>query len=92
MPLSLIEAAAAGRPTVTTDVGSAAEVVVNGQTGIVCPIDDGALARAVLDLCADDGRREAMGEAAIERARTEFSRPGVAERVAALYERLSAIS
>jgi glycosyltransferase involved in cell wall biosynthesis len=92
MPLSLIEAAAAGRPTVTTDVGSAAEVVVNGQTGIVCPIDDVALARAVLDLCADDGAREAMGKAAVERARTEFSRSGVAAGVAALYERLSAVS
>lgn len=92
MPLSLIEAAAAGRPTVTTDVGSAAEVVVNGETGIVCPVDDGALARAVLDLCADDAGREAMGQAAIERARTEFSRARVAERVATLYEGLSAIS
>ena len=92
MPLSLIEAAAAGRPTVTTDVGSAAEVVVNEQTGIVCPIDDGALARAVLDLCADDARRETMGEAAIERARTEFSRSRVAERMAALYEAVIAIS
>ena len=92
MPLSLIEAAAAGRPTVTTDVGSAAEVVVNEQTGIVCPVDDGALARAVLDLCADDARREAMGEAAIERARAEFSRSRVAERMAALYEAVIAIS
>ncbi len=54
---------------------------MNGQTGIVCPIDDGALARAVLDLCADDAGRESMGEAAIERARTEFSRTGVAEQV-----------
>jgi glycosyltransferase involved in cell wall biosynthesis len=92
MPLSLIEAAAAGRPAVTTDVGGAAEVVVNGLTGIVCPIDDGALARAVIDLCADDAGRESMGEAAIERARTEFNRADVARRVAALYERLRAIS
>jgi hypothetical protein len=33
-----------------------------------------------------------MGEAAIERARTEFNRADVARRVAALYERLRAIS
>jgi hypothetical protein len=33
-----------------------------------------------------------MGQAAIQRARTEFSRDGVDERVAALYEGLSAIS
>lgn len=88
MPLSLIEAAAAGRPTVTTDVGSAAEVVVDGVTGVVCPIDDAALADAVITLCTDRARREAMGAAAIERARTEFSRARVAERVAVLYDRV----
>jgi glycosyltransferase involved in cell wall biosynthesis len=88
MPLSLIEAAAAGRPTVTTDVGSAAEVVVDGVTGIVCPIDDAALADAVIALATDKPRREAMGAAAIERARTEFSRARVAERMAALYDRV----
>ena len=53
MPLSLIEAAAVGRPAVTTGVGSAAEVVVDGRTGFVCPADDGALAAAVVQLCAD---------------------------------------
>jgi glycosyltransferase involved in cell wall biosynthesis len=92
MPLSLIEAAAAGRPAVTTDVGSAAEVVVDGVTGIVCAIDERVLAQAVLDLCADDGRREAMGQAALDRARAEFSRARVADRFAALYERVAAIS
>ncbi len=51
MPLSLIEAAAAGRPSVTTRVGSAPEVVADGVTGYVCDRDDAALASAVLRLC-----------------------------------------
>ena len=90
MPLSLIEAAAAGRPAVTTDVGSAAEVVVDGVTGIVCAIDDGALAhggaRPVRRRPATRGDG-AGGDR--PRASGVQSRAVVAERVAALYERLA---
>ena len=89
MPLSLIEAAAAGRPAVTTEVGSAAEVVVDGRTGIVCPIDDGALAAAVVQLCADDAMREQMGVAALDEARRRFSRQRMVSEMATLYERIA---
>src|SRR6185295_8709712 len=47
-PLAVIEAMAAGRPVVATDVGGVAEVVRNGETGLlVPPRDDEALARAI---------------------------------------------
>jgi hypothetical protein len=38
-PVSLIEAAHAGRPVVATDVGSARHVVDDGHTGVLCPPD-----------------------------------------------------
>ena len=89
MPLSLIEAAAAGRAAVTTDVGSAAEVVVDGRTGVVCPIDEAALADAVVRLCADTATREEMEVAARERARQRFSREQMVSEMATLYERIA---
>jgi glycosyltransferase involved in cell wall biosynthesis len=92
MPLSLVEAAAAGRPAVATRVGSAAEVVMDGRTGLICETDEQALARAVLGLCADRDRRETMGEAALEIARLRFSRQGMGTEMASLYERLAQIS
>jgi glycosyltransferase involved in cell wall biosynthesis len=47
-PLAVIEAMAAGRPVVATDVGGVAEVVRNGETGLLIPPrDDEALARAI---------------------------------------------
>ena len=54
IPLTLIEAMAAGRPVVSTRVGGVAEVVVDGQTGLLASAgDDAALADQVLRL-ADD--------------------------------------
>lgn len=85
MPVSLIEAALAGRPAVTPEVGSAAEVVVHGETGFVAPAGDAvALAHCVVRLLDDDGLRRAMGTAAGDRASRLFS----AKRLVADTERI----
>ena len=76
MPLSLIEAAAAGRPSVATRVGSVPEVVIDGRTGFVCAADEEALALTVLRLCADAGLRDMMGEAALKDARSSVQPRG----------------
>jgi len=89
MPLSLVEAAAAGRPGVTTAVGSAPEVVVDGVTGYVRAPQDDALAASVLHLCDDADVRERMGRAALDRARARFSRAAMVTEMAALYERVT---
>jgi glycosyltransferase involved in cell wall biosynthesis len=73
-PLALIEASHAGRPSVTTAVGAAAEVICHGETGLVIPPGDvDALAEAVCVLLDDDERRRRMGRAARRRAREAFS-------------------
>lgn len=80
MPVSLVEAALCGTPAVSTDVGSAREVVV----GEVVPPDAAALAAAVRRVLARDLRDEA-------RARAE-ERFGVARMLQAhrdLYARLA---
>lgn len=90
MPVSLIEAALVGRPCVTTDVGSAGEVVVDGVTGYVTPTSNDALAGAVDRLLADDGLRARMGDAARERAEREFSAARLVRDTEELYEELAA--
>ena len=88
MPVSLIEAAAAGCPAVTTDVGSAREVVLDGVTGHVRPPDPVALADAVIDLLDDDEGRRAMSAAAADHARSCFGRQRLVDDIAGLYQRL----
>ncbi len=64
-PLALIEAAAAGRPVVATDVGGVADVVADGSTGFVVPISSGdSLADRLTQLALDPELRRAMGREA----------------------------
>lgn len=89
MPVSLIEAALAGRPCVTTDVGGASEVVASGTTGIVTATDVGALAAAVGRLLDDEELRRTMGAAAAERAHRFFGAERLADDIADIYEELA---
>ena len=71
MPVTLIEAAMAGVPSVTTDVGSACEVVLDGVTGLVVEPEASAVAEGLIRMF-DDDLRNRMGEAARQRAEAEF--------------------
>jgi glycosyltransferase involved in cell wall biosynthesis len=74
IPLTLIEAMAAGRPVVSTRVGGVPEVVADGQTGLLAPAgDDAALAEHILRLVDDPARREPMGRVGQQRAGDLFS-------------------
>ena len=68
LPLALVEAAAAGKPIVATDIDGVREVVRNGETGLlVPPRDSAALAAAVLRLLDDpDLARRLAGRARAE--------------------------
>lgn len=88
-PLSLLEAAAAGRPIVTTDVPGCREVVEHGRNGLLVPAKDPtALAGALRALAADAGLRRRFGQASRERAEREFSAHIINERVMALYREM----
>lgn len=74
LPIALLEAMAAARPVVATDVGGVREAVVDGETGfIVPPRDAEALARATLSLLCDAERRRAMGERGRARVASTFT-------------------
>ncbi len=65
-----LEAAAAGRPTIASDIGGFKDVVVNGETGLLVPAGDrDALRLALQRLCGDGEMRARMGEAAARRAK-----------------------
>jgi glycosyltransferase involved in cell wall biosynthesis len=66
LPLTALEALAAERPVVATDVGGTAEVIIPGRTGrLVPPRDAAALADALARLLAQPEERARMsGEAA----------------------------
>jgi phosphatidyl-myo-inositol dimannoside synthase len=79
--LAYLEAAAAGTPSVATNFGGIPDAVVDGETGLLVEPDDPyALAGAISELLGDDERRSAMGRAARERVRAQFTWTRVAER------------
>jgi glycosyltransferase involved in cell wall biosynthesis len=72
-PLSILEAMAAGLPVVASDVGGVAELVADGETGVLVPAGEpGALTRALARLLDDRALRERMGAAGRARARDRF--------------------
>ncbi|MEC9217361.1 MAG: glycosyltransferase family 4 protein, partial [Pseudomonadota bacterium] len=84
--MSLIEAAACGRPLIATDVAGCRQAVVDGVTGMLVPARDSvALATAIEALLADPERRRAMGVAARADAEKRFDKAIVLERTLALY-------
>jgi sugar transferase (PEP-CTERM/EpsH1 system associated) len=86
IPLTVIEAMAAGLPVVATGVGGLAEVVEEGKTGLLAPAGDhAALARDLLRLAEDPGLRAEMGRRGRERAFARFSEDQMVERYRQLY-------
>jgi glycosyltransferase involved in cell wall biosynthesis len=89
LPRSLVEAAAAGRPIVATDVAGCREVVRDGEEGLLVPLGDSdAAARALIRLAADPALRRRMGAAANVRFRERFTAEAVRQTVGNLYRTL----
>jgi glycosyltransferase involved in cell wall biosynthesis len=86
LPKSLIEAAAAGKPIVTTDVPGCREIVHDGDNGLLAPPRNAnALADALGRLIGDPALRERMGARSRARAEQEFGLELVIRQTLALY-------
>jgi glycosyltransferase involved in cell wall biosynthesis len=85
-PKTLIDAAAAGRAAITTDVPGCREAVVPFKTGLVTrPRDVDDLVRALAWLIANREAQERMGRAAREHAEAFFGVESVCQRHMGLY-------
>ena len=87
LPLSIIEAMAAGLPVVATDVGGIDEVVARGVTGLLAAPD--ALGASILALLSDPCAAARMGQAGKRRFETDFSHTRMIRQTRDVYARLA---
>lgn len=84
--LVALEAAAAGKPIVASEIGGLRDIVAAGETGLLVPAGDReALVGAMRRLVEDEELRERLGAAARERAAT-FSPEAIVPRFEEAYE------
>ena len=87
LPLSVLEAMAAGKPVIATAVGGTAEAVSHGKTGLLVPAGDaGALAAAIRILLSNPPLATHLGQAGLASAQREFSAATMVQRVTAIYD------
>ena len=86
VPRALIESMALGIPSVCTDVKGSREVVIDGVTGRLVPVDDvDGFAAAVMQLLEDLDERQAMSEASTRRAHEHYDESRICDRLYELY-------
>jgi glycosyltransferase involved in cell wall biosynthesis len=85
-PVAIIEAMAAGRPVVASDVGGVSEVVEHGCSGLLVPRRDAAaLAAAVIDLLRDPAGAARLGAAARAAVFPKYAASRLVEDIGRLY-------
>ena len=85
----LYTALAFGKPTIASDVGGFSDVGRTGGVRLVPPGDPAALRGALEELLGDEEARRALGEAAAQLARTDYSWDAIAERTLEIYRQIS---
>lgn len=89
LPMALLEAAASGRPVVTTDVPGCRDVVTHGENGLLVPVRNVEVLAAALEMLVGDAKlRIRMGVRGRQRAEAEFSQQRVIAETLAVYQEL----
>ncbi len=85
----VVEAMMAGKPVVATNGGGIPEIVLDGETGILVPMNDAdSMARAILEVLDDPQRARKMGERGQKRAREHFSINRTGNKISRVYDHL----
>lgn len=89
LPMSLLEAMAAGLPVVTTSVGGIPDVVTDGVEGIIVdPGDVSSLADAMTKILLDTKLRHRLGKCARQRITGEFDIDSAVKKIETLYREI----
>jgi len=90
-PKAVLEALASGKPVVATSVPGLKELIIDGENGILVPLNDSdALAYAVKAILSSPTLSERLSENAREYALNHFSREAILAEEARLYDDLEA--
>ena len=88
IPLTLIQAAQAGLPIVSTNVGSVSDIVVNGVNGLLTDVSSEALITGISVLLEDRELGKKYGLAGAQRAEELFSSKAMIAKHEALYSQI----
>ena len=87
---SCAEPMACGVPVVASRVGGLAEMITDGQTGVLVEPDNAtALAQAINGLLRDEAKRSDLGRQAREKINSDFSTRVILPRMEAVYQAVS---
>ncbi len=90
LPNAILEAASAGRPIVATAAGGTGEIVLDGQTGLLVPVNDrAALSTAMCRAIADPELRRSLGGGARRHIESTFGMDRFVREFATLYEEMA---
>ena len=85
----VVEAMMAGKPVVATNGGGVPEIVMDGETGLLVPMNDApAMATAILEVLGDPAMAQKMGQRGNVRAREHFSITRTSHKIGRVYDHL----
>ncbi len=92
VPQAVLQAFAAGRTVIASNVGSISEVVSNNKTGILIPSrSSSVLAKRIIELLKDNGKRKKMAFSGKKFVESRYSLEAMLNKIEKLYNELMAI-
>ena len=89
MSNALMEAMLAGLPIVTTNVGGNSELIIEGETGVLCPLNDAkAFADKIIYFIDNETQAKQIGDNAKQRIIKEFGIEKMIKRIENIYTKL----
>tara|TARA_Y100001958_G_C21248189_1_gene580570 strand:- start:701 stop:1783 length:1083 start_codon:yes stop_codon:yes gene_type:complete len=86
--VSVLEASAAGKPIIASNIGGLPEIVKNEETGIIVNLDEEQIVEAMIDLVKNENKRTVMGKNGRKFVDNFYSWDESAQIMLSYYERI----